>query len=308
MVVMGKATNLSDTVLPFRCTHTTCRDWYPISMFQRSSSCRFSLLRFLLLLMSSRISGSRFPFLSLALRRRAWRAVREGAAEEVGGDGKEGSLHSLHLPTFRLNTVSLPSQALGAHVWNSVRLGQGSPPNSGGATTERTRFCRPSPQVLEHVVHGMNSDTTQSWGQGIKQACSCRGLGSKYSQMAWSAAEPSALSIQFTSRVWMPSSPCRQTPVRPVRSEMGTHWFHAPSRQSYRSLCQSQTQKQLCWLAGRVDWRQLVWRVVQPSTWAHHTARLWLPPGPHSLPIHLPHGPGKKHQLVPEKTHHNDAD
>lgn len=270
-------------------------------MFQRSAPGRFDLLRFLLFLISSRICGSLFPFFALPFRRRAWRTARGGAGEDaVGGSGDcGGSLHSLHPPTLRLNTVSLPSQALGAHVWNSVKLGQGRPAKSGGAKTERTRFCRPSPQVLEQVVHGVNSVNTQSWGQGMRQACSCRGLGSKYSQMASSAGDPSALSVQFTSRLWMPSSPCKHRPARPapVRKDMGTHRFHEPSLQSYRSLWKSQTRKQLCWFAGLVDWGQLVWRVVQPSTWAHHTARLWLPPGPHSLPIHLPHGPEDKRTL-----------
>lgn len=160
-----------------------------------------------------------------------------------------------------------------------------------------TRFCRPIPQVLEQMVQGENSETTQSRGQGMRQACSSRGLGSKYSQMASSAGAPSAFWTQPTSRVWRPSSPRVHTAGRGTpgfRSETGTHWFQAPSCQSYSSLCQSQTRKQLCWLSGRSLCRQLVWSVVQPSEWAHHTARLWLPPGPHSLPIHLPQGPERE--------------
>lgn len=142
----------------------------------------------------------------------------------------------------------------------------------------------------------LNSDTTQSCGQGMRHACSSRGFGSKYSQMASSAGSLSAFWTQPTSRVWIPSSPLVQTAGRctpVVRIDTGSHWFQAPSCQSYRSLCQSQTLKQLCWLSGCSVWLQLVWRVVQPSEWAHHTALLWLPPGPHSLPIHRPHGPGE---------------
>lgn len=142
----------------------------------------------------------------------------------------------------------------------------------------------------------LNSLSTQSSGQGMRQACSRRGLGSKYSQIASSAGSLFAFWTQPTSRVWMPSSPRVQTAGRctpSLRIEIGTHWFQAPSCQSYRSLCQSHTLKQLCWLSGRSVWLQFVCRVVQPSEWAHHTALLWLPPGPHSLPIQRAQGPIK---------------
>lgn len=130
----------------------------------------------------------------------------------------------------------------------------------------------------------------------MRQACSRRGLGSKYSQIASSAGSPFAFWTQPTSRVWMPSSPRVHTAGRctpELRIDTGTHWFQAPSCQSYISLCQSHTLKQLCWLSGLSAWSQLVCSVVQPSECAHHTALLWLPPGPHSLPIQRPHGPVK---------------
>lgn len=295
-IVLLRVLYLRGTVLPLRCTQTTCRAWYPNSMPHRLLSCRFNLLRVRLLLMSSRVSGSLTPCRSLPFLRRAWRVTRGGETEEVDvtGGGAGWTRHSVQEPKRKLKTISLPSQCLGAHVRNSVRLGHGMPPNSGGARTERARFCSPKPHVLEQDVHGLNCDTTQSLGHGIRQACSSRGLGSKYSQMESSAGEPSVLSTQLTSRVWIPASPCKQCPLPPECCAKGEHRFQEPSCQSYSSRCQSQTRKQLCWLAGRDDCWQLVGSVVQPSTWAHHTARLWLPPGPHSLPIHLPQGPEEK--------------
>lgn len=274
-IVFMRFVYLRGTVLPLRCTQTTCRAWYPTSMPHRLLSCRFNLLRFRLLLMSSRVSGSLTPCRSLPFLRRAWRVTRGGETETDDTGGATGwRRHSLQDPKRKLKTISLPSQCLGAHVRNSVRLGHGMPPNSGGARTERTRFCRPKPHVLEQEVHGLKSDTTQSLGHGIRQACSSRGLGSKYSQMELSAREPSVLSTQFTSRVWIPASPCKQCPLPPEFWATGEHRFQEPSCQSYSSRCQSQTWKQLCWLAGRDDCWQLVGSVVQPSTWAHHTARL----------------------------------
>lgn len=260
-------------------------------MSQNGLSCR--LRRFLdrFFWISSLVSGSFAPPLSLSpwplpFLRFACLVVRVW-----------GRTHGVHGPTLRLYRPSGPKQGPGLQDWNSVRLGQPAPPKSGGTRTLRTLFLRPVPHVLEQEVHGEYSVTTQSWGQGIKQACSRRGLGSKYSQMASSAGDPSDLSMQPTSRVWMPSSPplhvnCRGVPK--VLADTGTHSFQAPSFQSYRSLCQSHTRKQFLWLEGRWPWSQLVWRVVQPSTWAHQTARLWLPPGPQSLPMHLPHGPGEQ--------------
>lgn len=212
-------------------------------------------------------------------------------------------------PTLKLCKLSTPSHLPGWQVRNSVRLGQAEPPKSGGARTERKRFCSPIPQLLEQDVHGENSDTTQSRGHGIRQACSKRGLGSKYSQMASSAGTPSDLCTQPTSLVWMPSSPRVHTAglgTPALRIDTGTHWFQAPSCQSYSSLCQSHTRKQLCWLLGRSDCWQLVCNVVQPSEWAHHTARLWLPPGPHSLPMHLPHGP-KWQTKTKQKHNYNEV-
>lgn len=258
--------------------------------------------------MSSRVSGSLiFPFsltlsltrsplfsfnsfFSLFLRRLPWRSclacrsrfalrsffgsrasfVSRACRIGVMVQGPQG-------PTLRLWKLSSPSHWPGWQVRNSVRLGQAEPPKSGGARTKRKRFCKPIPQLLEQDVHGENSDTTQSRGQGIRQACSNRGLGSKYSQMASSAGTPSDLCTQPTSRVWMPSSPRVHTAglgTPALRIDTGTHWFQAPSCQSYSSLCQSHTRKQLCWFLGRCNCWQLVCNVVQPSEWAHHTARL----------------------------------
>lgn len=263
-------------------------------MSQKGLSCRLSRFLVRFFWMSSRVSGSLTPPLSwsrspcpLPFLRLAWRRVLVS-----------GRMHGFHDPIRRLNIPSGPVQGPSLQDWNSVRLGQREPPNSGGTRTLRTRFLSPVPQVLEQEVHGEYCDTTQSWGQGIKQACSSLGLGSKYSQMTSSAGDPSALSTQPTSLVWMPSSPPplheagRDAPK--VLAETGTHWFQVPKLQSYRSLCQSHTRKQFRWLEGRWLWLQLVCRVVQPSTWAHQTARLWLPPGPQSLPMQRPQGPGRR--------------
>lgn len=135
----------------------------------------------------------------------------------------------------------------------------------------------------------------QSCWQGMRQPCSSWGFGSKYSHMASSTITPFDFWTQIISLLWIPSSPFTHTVVFSMLFErIGWHWFQLPSCQSYSSLCQSQTLKQFCWLSGLSACLQFVKRVVHPSTWAHHIARVWVPPGPHSSPMHLPHGPRKK--------------
>ncbi|KAK7823563.1 hypothetical protein U0070_004677 [Myodes glareolus] len=104
-------------------------------------------------------------------------------------------------------------EGLDWHTWNSVRLGQLEPPNCGGATTCLVRCCRPLPQVLEHSDQAENSDTMQSCWQGMRQACSRRGLGSKYSQMMSSAGMSLSFWMQAFGNHRLTLIPGSQPPV-----------------------------------------------------------------------------------------------
>lgn len=285
---------LRAAVFPFLWVHVTCLVWYPICMSQYLFSCLFCLFRFLFFLINSRASGSRTAFsLSFSLSLFFPRFLACLTCLEWGTE------HALQGPTLRLYRLSSATHGLDWQIWNSVRLGQADPPNCGGATTCRVRCWSPLPQVLEHSDQGANSATMQSCRHGMRHACSWRGFGSKYSQMTSSAGTPLDFWIQVMSLVWIPSSPLRHSRgFSWLRERTGRHWFQLPICQSYSSLCQSQTRKQLCWLSGRSCCLQFVGSVVQPSTWAHHTARVWMPPGPHSSPMHLPHGPGKQEKML----------
>lgn len=142
-------------MLPFLCAQDTVRLWYPTWMSQKGLSCLLSRFRVRFFWISSLVSGSLTPGLSLApplpFLCLACRTGREMGREQ----GIQG-------PTLRLYTPSGPLQGPGLQVWNSVRFGQAEPPKSGGTRTLRTRFFRPVPQVFEQDVQGVNSDTTQS--------------------------------------------------------------------------------------------------------------------------------------------------
>lgn len=280
---------LKSAAFPVLFVHITSLVWYPIWMSQYLFSWRFCLFLFLFFLISSRASGSFTPFprsLSRSLlfpRLLACLTCLEWGIE-----------HVLQGPTCKLYMRSSASQGPDWHTWNSVRFGHPEPPNWGGATTWRVRCCSPLPHVLEHSDQAENSDTMQSCRQGMRQACSRSGLGSKYSQMISSAGTSFSFSMHVISRTWMPSSPLTHSRGFSRLFEItGWHWFHGPSLQSYNSLCQSQTLKQFCWLLGLSAGLQFVCNVVHPSTCAHHTARVWMPPGPHPSPMHRPHGPKK---------------
>lgn len=284
-----KKNYLKATVFPFLWVHITCLVWYPICMSQYLFSCLFCLLRFLFFLISSRASGSLITFslsFSFSLffpRFLACRMCRMWGTE-----------HALHGPTLRLYMLSSVVHGEELQTWNSVRLGQAEPPNWGGATTWREWCFSPLPQVLEHSDQAKNSDTMQSFRQGMRHPCSSCGLGSKYSHIVSSTITPFAFWTHIMSLVWIPSSPLmHSTGFSSLLEITGWHWFQLPSCQSYNSLCQSQTLKQFCWLSGLSASMQFVSSVGHPSTWAHQTARVWMPPGPHSSPIHLPHGPRK---------------
>lgn len=112
-------------------------------------------------------------------------APRSGVVLPIHGSFGGGSRHWLHCPTFRLYWYSVSPLGQGGVllqvlVW--VRLGQLAPPYSGAARTARVRYWRPTPQVLLQSDQAENSDTTQSKGQGMRQACSSVGFWEKESQ------------------------------------------------------------------------------------------------------------------------------
>lgn len=225
-------------------------------------------MRFLFFLISSRASGS-FTAFSLSFARSLLRPLLPACRTCLD----RGIEQELQGPTLRLYIFSSPSQGDVWQTWNSVRFGQADPPNWAMANTWRVRCCKPLPHVLEHSDQGENSDTTQSWGQGIRHPCSSLGFGSKYSHILSSASAPVAFCKQTTSRVWIPSSPFVHSEGFSGNLDVtGTHWFQLPSCQSYSYLCQSHTLKQFCWFSGLSVCLQFVGRVVHPSIWAHHTA------------------------------------
>lgn len=209
-----------------------------------------------------------------------------------------GNLHSLQDPTLRLYrySPSPPGHWTGLEqVLVSVRLGQFAPPYMGVARTCRVRCCRPAPQVLLQPDQEVKSETTQSWGQGMRQACSTAGFWEKNSHILVVTAVRLDVRTQCTLRLWMPCCAVTHSAVLSLSSleKKGTRTQlpHSDTSHSKRSWCQSHTLKQCRWLSGLSACRQWVWWVVQPSAWTHHTVLACTPPEPHSLPTHGPHWP-----------------
>lgn len=183
-----------------------------------------------------------------------------------------GSRHSLHAPTLRLYWYS-PSpagQSTGLEqVLSSVRLGQFAPPYIGVAKTCRVRCCRPAPQVLLQSDQELKSETTQSWGQGMRHACSTAGFWEKNSHIREVTVVRFEVRTQWTLRLWMPCCAVMHSAVlgRSSLAKKGTRTQPPQSDTSHsnRSWCQSQTLKQCRWLSGLSMCWQWVWCVVQPS-------------------------------------------
>lgn len=188
-----------------------------------------------------------------------------------------GRRHSLQAPTLRLYWCS-PSPAGQSinfeQVLVSVRLGQLAPPYIGVARTCRVRCCRPAPQVLLQLDQEVKSDTTQSWGQGMRQACSTGGFWEKNSHILEVTVVRLEVRTQWTLRLWMPCCAVTHSAVLSLSSleKNGTRTQlpHSDTSHSKRSWCQSQTLKQCRWRSGLSMCWQLVWWVVQPSMWTHH--------------------------------------
>ena len=168
-------------------------------------------------------------------------------------------------------------------------MGQCAPPNTGVARTCRVRCCRPAPQVLLQPDQAVNADTTQSWGHGIRQACSAHGLPEKNSQIRVATAVRLAVRTQRTERRWTPCCAVTHSEGRGLSSlaRKGTRKQspQGDTSHSKRSWCHSHTLKQGRRLAGLSACGQWEWWVVQPSVWTHHSVRVWSPPEPHSSPV-----------------------
>lgn len=162
----------------------------------------------------------------------------------------------------------------------------------------RVLCCSCFPHPLLHLDHCENSDTTQSRGQGMRQACSVGGCGAKCSHISF----PTVVLFNFWAHCTVRCcSPCwavthSAVPVLAWSRVEGksTQWCQSETSHWKRSLCQSQTRKQLLSFGGLLFSSQFNRGLVHPSKWKHHNARLWTPPGPQS-PVHLPQGPtGRK--------------
>lgn len=155
--------------------------------------------------------------------------------------------------------------------------------------TARVRCCKLLAQPVPHSDQPENSDTTQSRGQGTRQACSAGGCGVKYSHISLGTMVLLSFWRQWTLRRCSPCCAVTQAlaPTSPPAEEMSPHLSHAETSHSNSSRCQSQILKHLLWLSGLSFWLQFAWYVVQPSTWVHQMARLRMPPEPQS-PTHRP--------------------
>lgn len=152
--------------------------------------------------------------------------------------------------------------------------------------------CFPHPWV--HLDHCENSDTTQSRGHGMRHACSVGGRGAKCSQASFAAAVLFSFCTQRTARCCRPCCAVTHSAAWglawPRVRGASTQWCQSEASHWKRSLCQSQTRKQLLSFGGLLLSSQWERWLVQPSKWKHHSDRVWVPPGPQS-PVHLPQGP-----------------
>lgn len=212
-----------------------------------------------------------------------------------------GSRQLLQAPTLRLYWYSPSATGQSTElvqVLVSVRLGQLAPPYIGAARTCLVRCCRPALQVLLQLDHEVKSETTQSWGQGMRQACSTGGFWEKNSHILMLTVLRLEVRTQWILRLWMPCCAVMHSVVLILSSleKKGTR-TQAPQSEishSKRSWCQSQTLKHCLLLSGfSTCWQCELW-VVQPSMWTHHIVLVWTPPEPHTSPIHWPHEPTKK--------------
>lgn len=209
-----------------------------------------------------------------------------------------GKRHSLQAPALRLYWYSAsPAGQLTEleQVLVSVRLGQFAPPYMGVASTCRVRCCRPAPHVLLQLDQDVKSETTQSCGQGMRQACSTRGFWEKNSHIREDTAVVFEVRTQRMLRLWMPCCAVMQSAVLGAGSfpKKGIRAQDPQSDTSHwnRSWCQSQTLKHCRWLSGLSMCWQWMWWVVQPSVWTHQIVLDWTPLEPHSCPTQWPHWP-----------------
>lgn len=216
-----------------------------------------------------------------------------------------GKRHSLQAPALRLYwySASPVGQFTGLEqVLVSVRLGQFAPPYMGVARTCRVRCCTPAPQVLLQLDQDVKAETTQSWGQGIRQACSTRGFWEKNSHIREDTAVVFEVRTQRMVRLWMPCCAVMQSAVFGAGSfpKKGTRAQGPQSDTSHRnrSWCQSQTLKHCLWFSGLSMCWQWLWWVVQPSEWTHQIVLDWSPPEPHSCPMQLPHWPATETGVI----------
>lgn len=293
-------TYLSITFFPSLRVHRTCLDWYPTSRSQTLGCLAFAWwlwwwwwclkvsVRIMTVLFSLEAKLKSTVVLPLIWRSLWW-----------------GNRQSLQAPALRLYWYS-PSPAGQLteleQVLISVRLGQFAPPYIGVARTCRVRCCRPAPQVLLQLDQDVKSETTQSWGQGMRQACSTRGFWEKNSHIREDTVVVFEVRTQRMLRLWMPCCAVMQPAVLRAGSfpKKGTRAQSPQSDTSHwnRSWCQSQTLKHCRWLSGLSMCWQWLWWVVQPSEWTHHIVLDWTPPEPHSCPIQWPHWPATKTGMI----------
>lgn len=172
----------------------------------------------------------------------------------------------------------------------------------------RVLCCNRFSHPLLHSDHCENSDTTQSRGQGMRQACSVGGRGTKCSHISFPATVLFNFWIQRAVRCCNPCCAVTHSSGRgsawPRLEGASTQWCQSETSHWKRSLCQSQTRKQFLSFGGLLFSSQLETWLVHPSKWKHHSARLWTPPGPQS-PAHLPQGPtGTKTRMSITQTFH----
>lgn len=136
----------------------------------------------------------------------------------------------------------------------------------------------------------------------MRHACSVGGWGAKCSHISFTTMVLFSFWTQCTVRCCNPCWAVTHAAARglagPRSGGASTQWCQSETSHWKRSLCQSQTRKQLLSFGGLLCSSQLDRWLVHPSEWKHHRARLWLPPGP-QFPVHLPQGPaGRKDKGV----------